>query len=302
VGRADLHAHLNVTDVQSMTGSGVASGATELGELRIELRSVNGRSLGLKQRLGQDLMGLEPLFEAQVRQQLARGTVTLHAERLDSEVTLPDQESLEKLVARMRELARNLGLPEDLSLRDVLSLGAGMSRRLSPDVRTLPDKVGALLSAAVAELRKSRQAEGAATLAAMRKHVDEFEACWRQVKERAPKVAENHREKLLKRLREVLQAEGVAIEPADVVREVAIFTDRVDVEEELQRLQAHVVELRSLFERGGVMGRRIEFLLQELLRETNTLGSKSPDTEISHCVVAMKSNLDKLKEQAANLE
>ena len=302
MGRADLHAHLNVTDVQSMTGSGVASGATELGELRIELRSVNGRSLGLKQRLGQDLMGLEPLFEAQVRQHLARGTVTLHAERLDSEVTLPDQESLEKLVARMRELARNLGLPEDLSLRDVLSLGAGMSRRLSPDVRTLPDKVGALLSAAVAELRKSRQVEGAATLAAMRKHVDEFEACWQQVKERAPKVAENHREKLLKRLREVLQAEGVAIEPADVVREVAIFTDRVDVEEELQRLQAHVVELRSLFERGGVMGRRIEFLLQELLRETNTLGSKSPDTEISHCVVAMKSNLDKLKEQAANLE
>ena len=158
------------------------------------------------------------------------------------------------------------------------------------------------MAAAIAALRSSRQAEGVATLAAMRTHVDEFEACWQQVKARAPKVAEGYREKLLTRLREFLRTEGVAIEAADVVREVAIFTDRVDVEEELQRLQAHVVELRSLFERGGVMGRRIEFLLQELLRETNTLGSKSPDTEISHCVVAMKSNLDKLKEQAANLE
>lgn len=285
-----------------MTGSGVASGATELGELRIELRSVNGRSLALKQRLGQDLMGLEPLFEAQVRQQLARGTVTLHAERLDAVVTLPDQQLLEQLVAKMRELARGLGLPEDLSLRDVLSLGTGMSRRLSPDVRVLPEQVGTVLAAAIADLRSSRQAEGVATLAAMRTHVDEFEACWQQVKARAPKVAEGYREKLLTRLREFLRTEGVAIEAADVVREVAIFTDRVDVEEELQRLQAHVVELRSLFERGGVMGRRIEFLLQELLRETNTLGSKSPDTEISHCVVAMKSNLDKLKEQAANLE
>ena len=291
-----------MTDVQSMTGSGVATGATELGELRIELRSVNGRSLALKQRLCPDLMGLEPLFEAKVRQGLGRGTVTLHVERLDTVVTLPDQKLLEQLVARMRELARELGLPEDLTLRDVLSFGAGMSRRLSPDIRVMPEQVGALLIAAIADLRRSRQAEGAATLTAMRAHVGDFEASWQQVKERAPKVAEGYREKLLKRLREVLRVEGVAIEPSDVVREVAIFTDRVDVEEELQRLQAHVVELRSLFDRGGVMGRRLEFLLQELLRETNTLGSKSPDTEISHCVVAMKSNLDKLKEQAANLE
>ena len=173
---------------------------------------------------------------------------------------------------------------------------------MSSELRVLPDQARALLLAALADLRQCRRAEGATTLAAMQEQVAEFEGCLQQVKDRAPKVVVAYREKLLQRLRDVLQAEGVAIEASDVVREVAIFADRVDVEEELQRLQAHVGELKSLFERGGVLGRRLEFLLQELLRETNTLGSKSPDTEISHCVVTMKSNLDKLKEQAANLE
>ena len=86
------------------------------------------------------------------------------------------------------------------------------------------------------------------------------------------------------------------------MREVALFADRVDVAEELQRLRAHTDEIRSLLHKGGEVGRRLEFLLQELLRETNTLGSKSPDTEVAHTVVAMKSCIATIKEQVANLE
>jgi len=295
-------AQLTVAEVHSMTGSGVASGVTELGELRIDLRSVNGRSLVLKQRLSAEALGLEPLFEAYVRQELARGTVTLNVERLGATPVLPDHRVLEQLVARMRELARGLGLPDDLSLRDVLALGGGVGRHVSSRLRTMPEQVGSLLRSAIADLLQCRKAEGAETLAAMRDHVREFEQCRLEAKARAPQLVDTYRERLLKRLREFLQQEGVVIEPADVVREVAIFAERVDVSEELQRLEAHVAELLSLLDRGGVVGRRLEFLLQELLRETNTLGAKSPDTQMSHCVVAMKSNIDKLKEQAANLE
>ncbi len=88
----------------------------------------------------------------------------------------------------------------------------------------------------------------------------------------------------------------------ELVREVAAFADRVDVAEELQRLSAHIAEVRAVLARGGEVGRRLEFLLQELLRETNTLGSKSPDTTIAHAVVAMKTCVERMKEQAANLE
>jgi uncharacterized protein (TIGR00255 family) len=86
------------------------------------------------------------------------------------------------------------------------------------------------------------------------------------------------------------------------VREVALFADRVDVAEELHRAQAHVAEVEALLARGGELGKRLEFLLQELLRETNTLGAKSPDTAIAHAVVAMKTSIERMKEQAANLE
>ena len=108
---------------------------------------------------------------------------------------------------------------------------------------------------------------------------------------------------MLQRVQDFVAAHVPAPPPAvDLVREVALFADRVDVAEELQRLRAHTDEIRSLLHKGGEVGRRLEFLLQELLRETNTLGSKSPDTEVAHTVVAMKSCIATIKEQVANLE
>jgi uncharacterized protein (TIGR00255 family) len=94
----------------------------------------------------------------------------------------------------------------------------------------------------------------------------------------------------------------MALEAYDIVREVGIFAERSDVSEELQRLDSHLREVEATLDQHVAVGRRLEFLLQEVLRETNTLGSKSPDVEMAHIVVAMKSNIDKLKEQAANLE
>lgn len=282
-----------------MTGYGVAAGPTARGEMRVELRSLNARGFVLKQRLCPELVGLEPALEDLIRRRIVRGTVTLTIDRPGAP-PLPDREILRQLVLQCRALAKDLGLPEELTLRDVLALAA--SGRVVGPLHGVPDDLFELVDRALDALQQRRLAEGASIAAEMKQQMAACEAAFGRIRQRAPELIAIHRDKLLARVGEVLKAQGIALEPADLVREVALFADRSDVSEELHRIELHLAEVRSTIAQGGEMGRRLEFLLQELLRETNTLGSKSPDVAIAHDVVAMKSCIDKLKEQAANLE
>ena len=284
----------------SMTGLGSASGLTEVGALRIELRSVNGRGLTVKQRLCPEALCFEVAFDEVVRANLTRGTVTMIVERTDGGSGY-DRSSLRRLLADLRGLAVDLGLRDDLSLRDLLSM-ASASARAESGSRPLPPEVAALLQRAVSDLRRHRHTDGTATVAAILTQINELDRLSGIAAARAPEVVRAHGEKLQKRVNEQLAAHGLQLEPGEILRELALFADRADTAEELQRLAAHIVGTRTLLVQGGELGRKLEFLLQELLRETNTLGSKSPDVAMAHTVVAMKSCIDKLKEQAANLE
>ena len=285
-----------------MTGAGTAAGATELGDLRVEIRTVNGRGLGIKLRLCSEGAGLESAIEELVRWRLARGSVTVIVERPGAAAGLPDRATLRAFVAELRALASDVGLSGELGLRDVVLLATAGGRGDAVTSRPLPPRVLALLEAAVGSLQDHRATDGAATVAAILGHLDEFVAHSERAAARAPEVVAAWRQRLLARVNEVVAEHGVQLQPGDVVREVALFADRIDVAEELQRLAAHVAETRALLQRGGEIGRKLEFLVQELLRETNTLGSKSPDVTMTHAVVAMKSCIDRIKEQAANLE
>lgn len=282
-----------------MTGHGAAAGPTPAGNLLVELRSVNARGFVLKQRLCAEVAGLEPVLEERIRQRIARGTVTLTIERAGLGA-LPDREALRELVQQLHALARDLGLRDELSLRDVLALATVQGR--SDATRTPAPELLQLVDRALDQLLQRRHAEGAAIGREMARLLGEFEQNLATARTRAPEVVATYREKLLARIGEVLRAQGLQVEPQDVVREVALFADRSDVTEELHRLEMHLGEVRATLRQGGEVGRRLDFLLQELLRETNTLGSKSPDVAMTHEVVAMKSCIDKLKEQAANLE
>jgi uncharacterized protein (TIGR00255 family) len=283
-----------------MTGSGSAAGSTECGDLRVELRSVNARGFVLKQRLCAEVAGLEPAFEERIRRVVARGTVTLVVERVGA--VFADRLALQRLVAELRALAGDLGLPDDLTLRDVLSLAGSFERTEHGLQRELPPRLADLLRQALDDLQRHRDAEGRATVAAVRAQLDELDVLRARAAARAPAVVAALRERLHKRIGEALADQGFALQPADLVREVALLADRVDVAEELQRLAAHGEAMRAALDAGSQLGRRLEFLAQEVWREANTLGSKSPDVEMAHFVVAMKSCIDKLKEQVANLE
>jgi len=282
-----------------MTGTGSAAGATEAGQLRIELRSVNGRALQLKQRLVREISGLESVFEDEVRKVIGRGSVTLAVERSASASPLPDRARLQAIAADMRSLARDLGLDERLTLRDVLELASNAPSTF--DREDCP-KLIALLRVAIADLQDHRAQSGEETVAAMCAELDALDQLREEALKRAPAIVDDHRARLVLRMREFVASHALDLDEGALVREVGMFSERVDVEEELQRLGAHLRELRTVLNKGGAMGRKLEFLLQEALRETNTLGSKSPDVAMAHCVVAMKGAIDRLKEQAANLE
>jgi uncharacterized protein (TIGR00255 family) len=293
--------------VRSMTGSGWARGSTSLGEVTVDVRSVNGKGLGVKTRLPPPLQAFEREFEKRVRARLLRGNVSVTATIVRSGASLDavlDVDRFAAAAARLDELAARCGLTE-VTIRDVLAIPGVL--RGSQDPPDAPDDALAedltdLIDTALDALVEEREVEGSRTVVAITEHVEGLDSLRQEVAQRAPQVSADYRRKLLERVNEFLDDRGATLEDRDVVREVALFADRVDISEELQRLDSHLARLRDTLDAGGEVGRGMEFLLQEVLREVNTIGSKSPDVAVSHAVVDMKSLVDKLKEQAANLE
>jgi len=286
---------------QSMTGVGFAAGACEVGAVRIEVRSTNGRGFAMKLRVPTALAAHEAAIEEQVRAAVARGSVLVVVERDGAPSSLPDRALLRAVDAELMALADELGHAPP-AIADVLQAAAAASRPEPQTSRPLPPKLQALLARALAGLLAHRATEGQGTAAAIVQLLTEFEAGVESLALRTPQLAAEYAARLLQRVQELAKLHLPAPPPAfEFVREVAAFADRVDIAEELQRLRAHAAELRASLQRPGDVGKRLEFLLQELLRETNTAGSKSPDVAIAHAVVAMKTCIDRMKEQAANL-
>jgi uncharacterized protein (TIGR00255 family) len=286
----------------SMTGAGFAAGATEVGELRIEVRTVNGRSLATKQKLTSACAGFEVAIEALVRERVRRGSVNVSVERQAAVPAGPDRAILRAAAQELRDIAAELSLPAP-TLADVVQYVGHSGRGEATTSRPLPPRVRELIEQALEDLQRGRLADGRGTVAAIETHLAEFSAHLATAVERAPRIVDAYRERLLQRVQDFVQAHAPGPAPVvDILREVAVYADKVDVAEELQRLHSHLGEIRAVLRGGGEVGRRLELLLQELLRETNTLGAKSPDSSFAHAVVAMKSGIDRLREQAANLE
>lgn len=285
-----------------MTGAGFSAGDSEIGAVRVEARSVNGRGLSVKLRLPSSCSGFEAAVEERLRARLRRGSILVVLEQTTTAHALPDRDRLRAVSEEMVRAADELGLAQP-SFVDVMHAASTGGRAEARTSRPLPAQLGALVDEAVDALVEHRQADGAGTCAAIRAQLDELARLTEAASTRAPGIIDDYRDRLLTRVQEFVAAHVPAPPPAsDLVREVAVFADRVDVEEELQRLRTHQEEVRAALAAGGEVGRRLDFLMQELLREANTLGSKSPDAETAHTVVAMKGCIATIKEQVANLE
>lgn len=289
-----------------MTGVGVAHGETELGDLAIEVRSVNGRNLSIKTRLPAVAQGFEADFEQRLRKGLERGSVRVAVEVVatsTSAESIVDQDRAALAAAELTELAAKLGLAQGPTLAEVLAVpGVLASAPTTRVAKEPPAGVAALFDQAVAKLLEHRRAEGRSIADLMIGHIEQIDAGRAIATSRAPEIIAAHRDKLLERVNQFLEGQARTMDDADVLREVALFAERADVTEELDRLAVHLDQARTLLARGGQVGRKLEFLLQEVLREINTLGSKSPDAAMAQTVVDMKVAIDRAREQAANLE
>ncbi|RMH48509.1 MAG: YicC family protein [Alphaproteobacteria bacterium] len=293
-----------------MTGFAEATGGDTAFAWRWEARSVNGRGLDLRLRLADGAEALEPELRARAQALFARGSVTLglRLARIGGAATARlDPAALDAAIAALQEAgarARAAGLeiapvPADrlLALPGVLS-GAEAEELLTPERRA------ALLEGAAAALeglRAARLAEGAALGGMIRAHLDEIEALAARARETAEARQARSGALLRERVAALLGA-GAPVEPERLAQELALIAVKADVTEELDRTHAHVAAARALLRQAGAVGRRLDFLAQELNREANTLCAKAGSADLVAIGLALKAVIDQLREQVQNVE
>jgi len=300
--------------MRSMTGLGAASRSAAKGKgksgaqalaLSAEVRSVNHKFLQLKLRLPSELALLEPEVEALVRKRLERGSVTLnvssHGAAQLSALAL-DVDVARSYHAQLLELARELRLEPKIGVEDLAKLPGVFASE--PDSKAMQQGRKLLLEvveAALDNLEEMREREGQALARDLAKHGAQIARIAAQIRTRMPLVVKGHQDNLRKRVAELL-GEKAALAPADVAREIALLADRLDVTEEITRLESHLAQLQVLCAKNGSVGRQLDFLVQEFLREANTIGSKCNDAQVAHAVVELKTSIERLREQVQNVE
>ncbi len=288
-----------------MTGFGAAARTGKGFRLDLEVRSVNHRFLLVKVHLPRDVSFLEGLLDEKIRSRVGRGslTVRLNLERTAPPGRLLDQAYLEAYVKELKRLEKRLEIPGEWSLANLLGLPGVILESRGPEPKEVRRLALEALQEALLQMEEMRLREGRALAGDMEKRVNRMERLLGKVRKEAPRALKEARKKLAARLEAFLPREGTGGEKGNqMLQETAFLVERLDFTEEVTRLESHLDQWRRLLSRGGAVGKRLEFLLQEMGREVNTLGSKAGDVRISHLVVEMKAETEKLKEQVQNLE
>jgi len=296
--------------ILSMTGFGDASAGAEGISYTLELRSLNNKFFKLGCRLPEELQGLEAELEAALRKHIARGSLGLGikvrvddehaASRINEEALMTYLGHLEVVRNKVRDQSVNIDLTQLLAMPGVLQ-PAQDSEKLLEVARPVILK---LLIQAVEKLKAMRATEGKALAVELLGQLDFIMDRVEQIAKRSPLVVNEYHDKLRVRVNELMAKAELKVAEADLCREIAVFADRADINEELIRLRGHVQQFREVIEASdeAPAGRTLDFLGQEMLRESNTIGSKCNDALISRSVVELKSAIDRIKEQVQNVE
>jgi uncharacterized protein (TIGR00255 family) len=285
--------------IRSMTAYASGERSTEWGTLGCEMRAVNHRFLEFGTRLPEELRALEPALRERVASRVSRGKVDLVL-RLRPAEGAGGLQVDDALVARLGELASTLearfpGMRTQFV--DLLQF-PGVLQAKTADPGALQAEALALVDAVLGEFVAAREREGGQLVAAILERVDGIERIAAEVRTLVPVIRAGQRAKLEARLAELAQG----ADPARVEQELVLSLQKLDVDEELDRLASHVVEIRRVFTQKQPVGRRLDFLLQEFNREANTLGSKSVDARTSNAAVELKVLIDQIREQVQNIE
>ncbi|GIW94593.1 MAG: hypothetical protein KatS3mg110_2634 [Pirellulaceae bacterium] len=292
--------------LMSMTGHGHAKRHDGPFVVAAEIRTVNSRYLKLVPRITDGYTSLEPRIDPIVRQYFHRGTVyvTLDIERMAEESDY--RLNTLALSSYRRQLANWLGCDEQhVTWEPLVGLPGVVQEALGGwrDEPRLWPLVEQTLHQACQEVQAMRRAEGQAMAKDLTNNCTAIRALLQAVRRRAPEVVDNYRQRLAERINKYLADYQVEVSAADLVREVGLFAERVDISEEIVRLESHLQRFEHIVsDAADNPGRKLEFVIQEMLREANTMGAKSNDAELSHQVVEIKTHIERLREMVQNVE
>lgn len=292
--------------MQSMTGYGRGVDISEGREITVEARSVNHRFLDLSFRMPRSFTFVEDKLRKRIQNTLTRGHVDILVSYANQREDARELRVNQALVCSYQQAAEQIvqltGAQSDMRISTWLRL---------PDVLTLSETTddeaaieGLALQAldrALEQLVAMRRQEGLHLKQDLQQRTEHVVALCVKIQDRAPIVVEEYRKKLHQRIEELLQPE-VSIDTERLAVEVALFADRASITEELVRLKSHVAQFQQVLQTGGPMGRKLDFIVQEMNREANTIGSKASDRQIAAHVVDLKSEIEKIREQIQNIE
>lgn len=291
--------------ILSMTGYANASAELDSGSLTLELRAVNHRYLDIQLRMPDELRSVESALREAITAQLQRGKVECrinYAARGAQSGAALNRGLLQQLAAWNKEVQDALPDARSLSVADVLRWN-GVLETPGASADELRAALLDLLQGALQEFSASRAREGEKLKDFLLQRVEKIEALRTAVMPHVPAAIAAYEQKLAARLREAMQNTATQDMWDERIRqEITLFASKIDVDEELSRLASHLAEMRRILTQGGAVGKRLDFLMQELNREANTLGSKSVDAEVSRSAMEMKILIEQMREQIQNLE
>ena len=291
--------------LKSMTGYGRVKVENDLREITVELRSVNHRYLDLNIKVPRIYGYLEEMVSKQAQAAIARGKVDIFVsvrakEGADIRVS-PNMAVIQGYVDAIKKVSETYGLSDEATALSLLRLPDAMEQsKEEADADQLKAEVSAVLDQALTEYNAMREKEGARLVEDVTYRAGLIAQSVDFVEQRSPDCVEEYRQRIAARMTEIL--DGTELAQQRILQEAALYADKVNVTEEIVRLRSHLAQLETMLKSPAALGRKLDFLVQEMNRETNTIGSKANDFQIAKTVVDMKAEIEKIREQIQNLE
>lgn len=290
---------------RSMTGFGRGEASAEGRTWTAEVRTVNHRFLDQRVVLPRAFAALEERVKKLVASYLDRGrvemSIDLQGTALSGPLLTVNMNLAEQYYGCLQQLCEELGLGYRIQLSDMLTLGEVIGRQEQhPDLDTEWELISTAVRLALDECDRMREQEGQAMKSDLLERLEHFAGIVRNIEDKVPEILKQRQDDLKTRVGKLL--EGMAIDPLRLAQETALMTDKSDVTEEVVRLGSHIAQFKAFLESDEPVGRRLDFLLQEFLREVNTLASKINNAGVAHLGVEMKNEIEKLREQVQNIE
>lgn len=291
--------------IKSMTGYGRAQGSFSGGDITAEVKSVNNRYLDCGVKLPRGYAYLEEGVKSQVQKAISRGKVdvfiTINAAGADNVKISVNEPVAKGYIDAMHRLVQEYGIQDDISASAISKFSdVFLVEKQEQDENEVKSAISGVVAEALSAFDAMRTREGEALKTDLLQKAEGILTLVSKVEERSPITVKAYRERLTAKMQEVL--EDRQIDEARIIQEAAIYADKVAVDEETVRLRSHVDQLQNMLSEGGVIGRKLDFLMQEMNREANTIGSKGNDVEQARNVVNIKSELEKIREQIQNIE